>query len=83
VDDGITFNEAAFKHGFSEDDIRWAATHPLYEDLMKGYMNKYLVLGFDTKARLLEIGYNRIDENNVNVFHADNCSKKYFPLVGL
>ena len=46
-----------------------AVAHPLYEDLMEGYVNKYLVIGFDSKARLLEIGYNKIDNNNVNIFH--------------
>ncbi|GHV96393.1 hypothetical protein AGMMS50293_27130 [Spirochaetia bacterium] len=33
MDDGIEFNEAAFRHDISEEDIRWAATHLLYEDL--------------------------------------------------
>ncbi|MDR1901911.1 MAG: hypothetical protein LBQ88_06500 [Treponema sp.] len=82
MDDGIEFNETAFRHDINEEDIRWAATHPLYEDLLDGFMNKYLVLGFDTKRRLLEIMYNRIDDDTVNIFHAMRCAKKYLPLVG-
>jgi hypothetical protein len=82
MDDGIEFNEAAFRHNISKEDIRWAATHPLYEDLLEGFCNKYLVLGYDKKRRLLEIMYNRIDNDTVNVFHAMKCTKKYLPLVG-
>jgi hypothetical protein len=82
MDDGIEFNEATFRHGISEADIRWAVTHPLYEDLLEGFMNKYLVIGYDNKRRLLEIMYNRIDGDTVNIFHAMKCTRKYLPLVG-
>ena len=82
MDDGIEFNKSAFRHDMSEEDIRWAATHPLYEDLLEGFDNKYLVLGYDTKRRLLEIMYNRIDEDTVNIFHAMKCTKKYLSRVG-
>ena len=82
MDDGIGFNEAAFRHGISEADMRWAVTHPLYEDLLEGFMNKYLVIGYDSKRRLLEIMYNRVDDDTVNIFHAMKCTKKYLPLVG-
>jgi hypothetical protein len=82
MDDGIEFNEAAFRHGIREADIRWAVTHPLYEDLLESFMNKYLVIGYDNKRRLLEIMYNRIDDDTVNIFHAMKCTKKYLPLVG-
>jgi hypothetical protein len=82
MDEVIMFNPAAFKHGISEADIRWAANHPLYEDLLQGYLNKYLVLGYDTKRRLLEIMYNRLSEDTIKVFHAMKCVTKYLPLVG-
>jgi hypothetical protein len=82
MDDGIEFNQAAFRHDINEKDIRWAATHPLYEDLLDGFINKYLVIGYDTKRRLLEIMYNRIDDDTVNLFHAKKCGKKYLYLVG-
>jgi hypothetical protein len=82
MDDGIEFNQSAFRHSISEEDIRWAVTHPIYEDLLEGYLNKYLVLGYDTKRRLLEIMYNRIDDDTVNIFHAMKCTTKYLPLAG-
>jgi hypothetical protein len=55
MDDGVKFNEAAFRHGISETDRRWAVTHPLYEDVLEGFVNKHLVIGYDNKHRLLEI----------------------------
>jgi hypothetical protein len=82
MDDGIEFNKVAFRHGISEEDIRRAVAHPLYEDPLEGFVNKYLVLGYDSKRRLLEIMYNRIDDNAVNIFHAMKCTRKYLPLVG-
>jgi hypothetical protein len=67
----IEFNPAAFKHkGITAANIRYALSHPLYEELMKGHENKWLVIGYDMAGNLLEIMYNSIDEHSVNVFHA-------------
>jgi hypothetical protein len=66
----IEFNEAAFKHGIIEPNIRYALWHPLHEELLEGYRNKWLVIGYDTAANLIEVGYNSIDDDTVNVFHA-------------
>jgi hypothetical protein len=41
-----------------------------------------LLLGFDTNSNLLEIMYNEIDEQTVNVFHAMRCRSIYYPLIG-
>ncbi|GHV26483.1 hypothetical protein AGMMS4952_06650 [Spirochaetia bacterium] len=45
MDESIEFVSSAFRHTISEEDIRWVMKYPLYEDLMEGYLNKYLVLG--------------------------------------
>ncbi|GHV80480.1 hypothetical protein AGMMS49944_22710 [Spirochaetia bacterium] len=82
MDESIKFVSSAFRHTISEEDIRWVMKYPLYEDLMEGYLNKYLVLGYDTKRRLLEIMYNRISEDTVKVFHAMKCTTQYLPFVG-
>jgi hypothetical protein len=42
---------------------------------------KHLLLGFDTHANLLEIIYNVINGENINVFHAMKCRKAYYSLV--
>jgi hypothetical protein len=49
--------------------------HPLYEELMEGIENKWLVIGYDRSGNFLEITYNIIDEDTVNVFHAMPCRK--------
>jgi hypothetical protein len=43
--------------------------------------NQYIVLGFDNSGNLLEIMYNRTDEETVNVFHAMKCRSIFFPLL--
>ncbi|MDR1174146.1 MAG: hypothetical protein LBK83_01580 [Treponema sp.] len=42
---------------------------------------KHLVLGFDSKANLLEIFYNVIDEQTVKVFHAMQCTHTFRALL--
>ena len=80
--ENIEFNKSAFKHGIKEDDIRWAFLHSCYDGPIEDMDNKYIRLGFDKTGNLLEIMYNEIDENNVNVFHAMKCRKIYFSLLG-
>jgi hypothetical protein len=64
------FNEAAFKHGIDEADIRTAFSRSLFDGLLEGYDNKFLLTGFDTCGNMLEIMYNLVDEQTANVFHA-------------
>jgi hypothetical protein len=44
---------------------------------------KHLLLGFDTRANLLEIIYNIIDEQTINVFHVMKCRKAYYSLADI
>jgi hypothetical protein len=75
------FNPAAFKHGVTEDDIYWVFLRTVFEDLMEGEDNKYLRLGFDGRGNLLEVMYNLIDEQSVNIFHAMKCRKSFIALT--
>jgi len=43
----ISFNPSAFKHGKTEDDIKWAIRTQICDLLMDGYDNKYAIIGFD------------------------------------
>jgi hypothetical protein len=79
----IEFNDAAFRHGITEVNIRYALWHPLYEELMAGFKNKWLVIGYDTAGNALEIMYNIIDENTVNIFHAMKCRNSFITQAGL
>jgi hypothetical protein len=77
----VEFNPAAFKHGITEADIRNALSNFLYDDMIDEFENKRLLLGFDINGNLLEIMYNEIDEQTVNVFHAMRCRSIYYPLI--
>jgi hypothetical protein len=79
--DYIIYNEAAFRHGATKDDIRSAVTNFLYDALIEGYENKFLLIGFDRSGNLLEIMYNEIDEVWINIFHAMRCQKIYLSLL--
>ena len=74
------FNESAFKHKFTEEDILMVFSHPLFDGLIEGYDNKFLLTGFDTRGRILEIMYNLVDEHTAYVFHAMRCRKEYIML---
>jgi len=71
------FNDSAFKHGIAEVDIRMAFVRPLFDGLLEGYANKFLLTGFDTHGNVLEIMYNLADEHTVHVFHAMRCRKAF------
>ncbi|GHV92162.1 hypothetical protein AGMMS50268_26650 [Spirochaetia bacterium] len=77
----IEFNESAFGHSFTKEDIRQAILNWKYDDIDGNNPGKHLLLGFDNKGRLLEIMYNVIDECTINVFHAMKCQKKYHHLL--
>jgi hypothetical protein len=81
----IEFNPAAFKHGVSEVDIRWAFDTAKYDGWFNhgkaGSQDKYLLIGFDRNGNPLEIMYNFIDDNSINVFHAMKCRNIYYNLI--
>jgi len=75
MEDNIQFNPSAFKHGFTEADIRKVIETKIYEGQLEDFVNKYTIIGFDTVGNLLEIMYNIIDSESVNIFHAMRCRK--------
>jgi len=81
MDVAIEFNPSAFKHGISEKDITTAIERFVYNEVMEDDEEKHLLLGFDTHTNLLEIIYNRIDRQTINVFHAMKCRKAYYTLA--
>jgi hypothetical protein len=73
----IKYVPSAFKHGVTEADILRAFETFIYEDPIEGFDNKYLLLGFNIKGNLIEVMYNRINEDAVKVFHAMPCRKSF------
>jgi len=74
------FRHTAFKHGIEEDDIRQAFKTCRYMGQYGNRENVYLLLGFDMKANPVEILYNEIGENSVNIFHAMPCQSRFLRL---
>jgi len=79
----IEFNISAFKHNITEDKIRYALNRPQYEGPLEEDKNKYIVLGFDIAGNLLEIFYNHVDDETINVFHAMKCRSIFYPLMDI
>ena len=79
----IEFNQAAFTHNISESDIRFAFDTARFDGCIdeEDSDNKHLVVGFGLNANPLEIMYNVIDENTINVFHAMKCRKNFLHLI--
>jgi len=69
----LVFNSSAFKHDVTENDIETAMETTLFDELIVGYENKYLLIGFDTNTNLIEVMYNLVDEDIANIFHAMKC----------
>ena len=83
MDVTLEFNQAAFIHNITKEDIEFAFNTARYEGSIdeEESDNKYLVIGFDRKALPLEVMYNVIDENTINVFHAMRCRKNFLHLI--
>lgn len=77
----IEFNEAAFRHGISREDIRCAFQNYRYDGPMEDMENKYIRLGFDRAGNLLELMYNEIDDRTAIVFHAMKCRSIFYYLL--
>jgi hypothetical protein len=77
----LVFNPSAFKHGVTERDVETAISTALLDELMKGFDNKYVVVGFDMNSNLIEVMYNLVDEDIANIFHAMKCRKEFLRML--
>jgi hypothetical protein len=80
---GIVFNQSAFKHNISEDNIRYAFAHAVVDHPIEGEEDKHLLIGFDRNANLLEILYNVLGDQKINVFHAMKCRKAWRSIANM
>jgi len=81
MEERFIFKPSAFKHGILEDDIRSAFSRRMLDYAMPGDDDKYLLLGLARDASLLEVIYNVLDDDVINVFHAMKCRKAYYALI--
>jgi urate oxidase len=77
----LVFNLSASKHGVTEQDVETAMSTALLDELMEGFDNKYLVVGFDMNRNLIEVMYNLVDEDIANIFHAMKCRKEFLRIL--
>ena len=81
MEEEFIFKRSAFKHGIIEEDIRFAFKQRVLDYAVSGGDNKYLLLGLARNGDLLEIMYNVLEGDIINVFHAMKCRKNYHVLL--
>ena len=74
--DKILFVKSAFKHGYTKEDIERAIETKIFEDILVGEDDIYVIIGFDAIANPIEIFYNIIDDETIKVFHAMSLRDK-------
>lgn len=75
-------NDSALRHGIHEIDILHAIEHPVYlSEPDDDVPAKQVILGFDTRGRLLELAVLTFDSGNQLVIHAMKARRKYLRLL--
>ena len=79
----IEFNKAAFRHDVSREDILHAYRNRIYDASLGGLQEQYAVIGFDRAGNPLEIMYNPIDDDHINIFHAMKARDSFIKKLGI
>ena len=69
--------DSARKHGISEIDMLSVVEYPYVVMEMRSDPKKLLFLGFDSKARALEIITDTGTDGKIYIIHADLITKQY------
>jgi hypothetical protein len=73
--------DSARKHGISDNDILKVVKEPKLVYIIRPEPEKTLILGFDTKVRVIEIVTDTMADGQLCVIHADKITKKYEKLL--
>ena len=73
--------DSARKHGISDNDMVHVIDDPDVAIMIREEPLKTLFLGFDTKARALEVITDTGTDGQVYVIHADKLTKQYEVLL--
>ena len=81
----IEFVPSAFRHGFTEEDIRWVLSNYFVDGIVEeDDETTRIAVGFDhTVSILLEVIYHELEDGTALVFHAMECRKKWLVKLGL
>jgi len=81
MEEKYVFKPTAFKHGKTEADICRAFEQRLFDHALQGEEHKNLLIGLDGNGIPVEVIYNVLDGDVINVFHAMKCRKAYLDLL--
>jgi len=79
----VEFNESAFRHNFTKEDIINALKTKIDDTIVDELPEKYAVIGFDCAGNPIEIMYYPIDDDTISVFHAMKARKSFIKRLGL
>jgi len=81
----IEFVPSAFRHGFTEEDIRWVLNNYLVDGIVEeDDETTRIAVGFDRSFnKLLEVIYHELEDETALVFHTMECRKKWLAKLGL
>jgi len=81
----IEFVPSAFRHGITEEDIRWVLNNYLVDGIIEeDDETTRIAVGFDRSFnKLLEVIYHELEDEIALVFHAMECRKKWLVKLGL
>jgi hypothetical protein len=82
----IDIKKSALMHGLSEQNILHAFHNYDYDGPIEDteeFDNRFLRIGFDADANLLELIYNEYAGDNYVVFHAMKCRSIFYSLLEL
>jgi len=79
--DTLTILDSARKHGISDRDMLKVANDPTVAYVLRPDPEKNLMLGFDFKARALEVITDTGADGEIYIIHADKITKKYEKLL--
>jgi len=79
----VEFNEAAFRHNINKEDILNALKTKIHDFTIGEFPEKNLVIGFDRAGNPLELLYNPVNDNTINIFHAMKLRKSTVELLGV
>ena len=68
---------SATKHGLTREDILCALERSIYDETLETDPNKTLSIGYDMNAKLLEVIFHVLSDEQIVVFHAMRCRKYY------
>jgi hypothetical protein len=79
----VRFVASAHKHGVSPQDAEAAVSSAaVIIRPLDGEEDKWLVLGFDLAARLIELVGYELADGSLLVIHAMKCRQSYYRLIG-